>query len=95
MCHLAGIENIIVVLNNMDSNADYDFQDRFVECKNEIERRFDQIGYKTKKIAFIPIRAHKGDNIINKSDAECFKWYKGWTVKEKRYIIMDIQYLMH
>merc|ERR1719334_2431517 len=46
-----------------------------------------KIGYKTKKIPFIPMSGFLGANLTGKGDELVKKempWYKGWTVKVKK-----------
>merc|ERR1711902_432414 len=50
--------------------------------KGEVEKMLTKIGYKTKKIPFIPMSGFKGDNLKEKS--ENMKWWKGWSVKIKK-----------
>merc|ERR1712242_82194 len=40
------------------------------------------IGFKTKKIPFVPMSGFKGDNLIEESTN--MPWYSGWTVKPKK-----------
>eukprot|EP01083_Nonionella_stella_P317692 1157952_1 len=57
-------------------------QGRFDEIKSEVDKMLTKIGYKTKKIPFIPLSGFKGDNL--KDPSENMKWYKGFTVKVKK-----------
>ena len=41
-----------------------------------------KIGYKIKKIPFVPMSGWKGDNLKDKSTN--MPWYKGWSVKVKK-----------
>lgn len=46
---------------------------RFNDIKNEVGNYLSEIGYKLKKIQFVPISALQGDNLIEKSDN--MHWY--------------------
>ena len=48
---------------------------RYDEIKTEVSRYLGRVGYKCKKIPFIPISGWLGDNLIEKSDK--MNWYKG------------------
>merc|ERR1719334_613740 len=62
---------------------------RFKEIKGEVEKMLTKIGYKVKKIPFIPMSGFLGVNLTDKGNAirdEKMKWYKGWncTIKKKK-----------
>jgi len=80
LCHLIGIEQLIVGVNKMDS-AEFK-QDRFEEIKSEVEKMLTKIGYKTKKIPFVPMSGYKGDNLTKKS--ENMPWWKGFSVQMEK-----------
>ena len=82
ICHILGIEQVIVCINKMDDKSVNWSQDRFNEIKMEVDKWLTKIGYKTKKIPFIPISAFKGDNLKDKSLN--MPWWKGFQVKIKR-----------
>jgi sulfate adenylyltransferase large subunit len=73
---LLGIDQIIVVLNKMDS-VDYQ-EEIFKKVKKEAEEFLGLIKINT--VYYIPISALIGDNIVKKS--EKMNWYKGPTVLE-------------
>merc|ERR1719183_967012 len=52
-------------------------ESRFNEIKDEFVKMLQMIGYKPKKIPFIPYSGFNGDNLVQKSDKA--PWYKGWT----------------
>jgi len=83
LCHLLGIEQLIVGVNKMDDKTVNWSQERFAEIKSEVEKMLTKIGYKTKKIPFIPMSGWRGDNL--KAKSENMPWYKGWevTLKDK------------
>jgi elongation factor 1-alpha len=82
LCHLLGIEQLIVGINKMDAESVKYDEKRYLEIKTEVEKMLTKIGYKTKKIPFIPLSGWKGDNLVKIS--ENMKWYKGWTAKIKK-----------
>merc|ERR1719454_635032 len=71
---------MIVCVNKMDSPAVKYSEERFNEIKAEVSSYLAEVGYKIKKVQFIPISGWHGDNMIEKSDN--MKWYKGKTLYE-------------
>jgi len=82
LCHLLGIEQLIVGVNKMDDTSVEFKQDRFEEIKSEVEKMLTKIGYKTKKIPFIPMSGFKGDNLTKKS--ENMPWWKGFSIQMEK-----------
>jgi len=82
LCHLLGIEQLIVGVNKMDEQSVKWSKDRYDEIKSEVEKMLTKIGYKTKKIPFIPMSGWLGDNLKVKSTN--MDWYKGFKVKVKK-----------
>jgi len=82
LCHLLGIEQVIVGINKMDDKSVNWSQDRYKEIKGEVDKMLTKIGYKTKKIPFIPMSGFKGDNLAEASTN--MPWYKGFEVKVKK-----------
>jgi elongation factor 1-alpha len=75
LLYLLGVEQLLVGVNKMDS-CNWD-ESRFNEIKDEFVKMLQMIGYKPKKIPFIPYSGFNGDNLVQKSDKA--PWYKGWT----------------
>merc|ERR1719433_1836355 len=87
LCHLLGIEQLIVGVNKMDEKSCNWSKDRFEEIKGEVEKMLTKIGYKTKKIPFIPMSGFLGVNLTDKGNSirdEEMPWYKGWKVSIKK-----------
>jgi len=82
LCHLLGIEQVIVGINKMDDKSVNWSQDRYKEIKGEVDKMLTKIGYKTKKIPFIPMSGFNGDNLNEPS--KNMAWYKGFEVKVKK-----------
>lgn len=82
LCHLLGIEQLIVGINKMDDTSVGWAEERFNEIKTEVEKMLTKIGYKTKKIPFIPMSGWKGDNLNAKSAN--MAWWKGFSVPLKK-----------
>lgn len=74
LLYLLGVEQIIVGINKMDA-CNWS-QDRFEEIKAEFVKMLQMIGFKPKKVPFIPYSGFNGDNLVEKSDKA--PWYKGW-----------------
>eukprot|EP01083_Nonionella_stella_P021184 58745_1 len=89
LCFVLGVEQLVVAFNKMDVlQREYDevgCHERFIECKAKVTKILKKIGYKTKKIAFIPISAWHGENIWSIcTDKPYFKWYQGFNVKQNK-----------
>merc|ERR1712233_144195 len=50
LCHLLGIEQLIVGINKMDDKSVNWSEDRYNEIKGEVDKMLTKIGYKTKKM---------------------------------------------
>merc|ERR1712194_389228 len=72
---LLGVDQLIVGVNKMDS-CGWD-ESRFNEIKEEFQKMLQMIGFKVKKIPFIPYSGFNGDNLVDKTDKA--PWYKGWS----------------
>lgn len=89
LCHLLGIEQLIVGVNKMDEKSCNWSEERFEEIKSEVEKMLTKIGYKTKKIPFIPMSGFLGVNLTDKGNElrdKHMPWYKGWkcTIKKNK-----------
>jgi len=82
LCHLLGIEQVICGINKMDDKSVNWSEDRYKEIKGEVDKMLTKIGYKTKKIPFIPMSGFNGDNLNEPS--KNMPWYKGFEVKIKK-----------
>jgi elongation factor 1-alpha len=91
LLYLLGVEQIIVGVNKMDS-CNWS-EDRFNEIKDEFVKMLQMIGFKPKKVPFIPYSGFNGDNLVEKSDKA--PWYKGWQANKspkevvKGYTLLD------
>ncbi|CAB9504854.1 Elongation factor 1-alpha (Fragment) [Seminavis robusta] len=74
LLYLLGVEQIIVGVNKMDS-CNWS-EERFEEIKAEFVKMLQLIGYKPKKVPFIPYSGYNDDNLVTKTDKA--PWYKGW-----------------
>jgi elongation factor 1-alpha len=70
-----GVKQMIVCINKMDDKSVKYAKSRYDEIVAEISQFLKKVGYKPKKIPFVPISGWVGDNIITKSDN--MPWYKG------------------
>lgn len=73
-----GIENMIVLVNKMDTTVPPYSEDRFNEIKTEVLLHLKRINYQPQNIIFIPISAWFGDNLIESSDN--MLWFKSCSV---------------
>jgi len=75
LLYLLGVDQLIVGVNKMDACGWS--EDRFNEIKDEFVKTLQMIGYKPKKVPFIPYSGFGGDNLVTKTDKA--PWYKGWS----------------
>lgn len=73
---LFGIKNVIVAVNKMDL-VNYDYQ-IFDEIRKIYLEKTNSLDFED--VAFVPINARRGDNIVKKSEA--IGWYRGKTLIE-------------
>uniref|UniRef100_A0A7S1Y8V5 Tr-type G domain-containing protein n=1 Tax=Grammatophora oceanica TaxID=210454 RepID=A0A7S1Y8V5_9STRA len=79
LLYLLGVEQIIVGINKMDA-CNWS-EERFNEIKDEFAKMLQVIGFKPKKVPFIPYSGFNGDNLTEKTDKA--PWYKGWEANLK------------
>jgi len=75
-----GVKQMIVGVNKMDDKSVMYSKDRFDEIVTELSGYLAKVGYKPKKLKFVPISGWAGDNMIEKSTNTT--WYKGPTLLE-------------
>lgn len=75
LAYTLGIQQIIVAVNKMDDKTTMYAEARFNEIVTEVSSYLAKVGFKPKKIKFVPISGWAGDNMIDKSTN--MPWYKG------------------
>jgi elongation factor 1-alpha len=70
-----GVKQMIVAANKMDDKSVMYSEARFKEITTEISSYLAKVGYKPKKVKFVPISGWAGDNMVDKSTN--MPWYKG------------------
>ncbi|MGL4271300.1 MAG: sulfate adenylyltransferase subunit CysN, partial [Pseudomonas paracarnis] len=75
---LLGIKHIVVAINKMDING-FD-QSVFESIKADYLKFAEGIAFKPSTLAFVPMSALKGDNVVNKSERS--PWYTGQSLME-------------
>ena len=75
---LLGIKHIVVAVNKMDING-FD-QSVFEQIKADYLKFAEGIAFKPSTMAFVPMSALKGDNVVNKSERS--PWYTGQSLME-------------
>jgi len=75
LAYTLGVKQMIVCINKMDDKSVKYGKARYEEIKEEFSKYLAKVGYKPKKIPFIPISGWQGDNMIEKSSK--MDWYKG------------------
>ena len=75
-----GVSQLAVAINKMDDETTNYSEERYNECKKEMESLLKVVGYDTSKMQFVPVSGWQGDNLVKKSDKT--PWYKGPTLLE-------------
>jgi elongation factor 1-alpha len=75
-----GVKQMIVGVNKMDDKSVMYSKARFDEIIAELSIYLAKVGYKPKKLKFVPISGWSGDNMIDRSTNT--PWYKGPTLLE-------------
>lgn len=75
-----GVNQIVVGINKMDDATVNWSQQRYEECKQQLEHLLKTVGFDVSKIKFIPISAWTGENLDK--HGENMAWYKGSTLLE-------------
>ncbi|HYW00327.1 MAG TPA: translation elongation factor EF-1 subunit alpha [Candidatus Acidoferrum sp.] len=75
-----GVAQLAVAVNKMDDETTNYSEERYNECKKEMESLLKVVGYDTSKVQFVPVSGWQGDNLVKKSDKT--PWYKGPTLLE-------------
>jgi len=70
-----GVRQMIVLINKMDDKSVKYSKDRYQEICSEMKKFLKTVGFKPKKIPFIPISGWVGDNMLEPS--KNMPWYKG------------------
>jgi len=73
-----GVKQMVVAINKMDDQTVKYEEERYKECKKELEGLLKTVGYDVSKISFIPTSGWKGDNLTKRSSNT--PWYKGPTI---------------
>ncbi len=75
-----GVNQLAVAVNKMDDASVNYSEDRYKECRKEMEALLKVVGYDTSKIQFVPVSGWLGDNLVKASPK--MAWYKGPTLLE-------------
>jgi len=70
-----GVKQMIVGVNKMDDKSVMYSKARFDEIVSEVSSYLANVGYKPKKVKFVPISGWSGDNMVDRSANT--PWYKG------------------
>ncbi|MEM4311688.1 MAG: translation elongation factor EF-1 subunit alpha [Nitrososphaerales archaeon] len=75
-----GVNQICVCVNKMDDITVNWSEERYKECRVQLEKLLRSVGYDISKVDFIPTSGWLGDNLIKRS--KNMPWYKGPTLLE-------------
>jgi len=75
LAYTLGVKQMICLINKMDDKSVKYSKERFKEIEGEMKKFLKTVGYKPKKIPFIPISGWVGDNMLEPS--KNMPWYKG------------------
>jgi elongation factor 1-alpha len=80
LAYTLGVKQMIVCINKMDDKSVKYDKKRYDEIKQEVKKFLKSVGFKPKKIPFVPISGWVGDNMLDRS--KNMPWYKGKTLLE-------------
>jgi len=75
LAYTLGVKQMICLINKMDDKSVKYSKARYDEIQGEMKKFLKTVGYKPKKIPFIPISGWVGDNMLEPS--KNMPWYKG------------------
>jgi len=75
LAYTLGVKQMICLVNKMDDKSVKYSKSRFQEIQQEMKKFLKTVGYKPKKIPFIPISGWVGDNMLEPS--KNMTWFKG------------------
>lgn len=75
-----GVSQLAVFLNKFDDTLVNYSEERYKECRPQVEDLLKTVGYDIKKIHFIPGSGWTGENLAKRSDK--MAWYKGLILTE-------------
>jgi len=75
LAYTLGVKQMICLVNKMDDKSVKYSKERFKEIEGEMKKFLKTVGYRPKKIPFIPISGWVGDNMLEPS--KNMPWYKG------------------
>ncbi|MEM3440085.1 MAG: translation elongation factor EF-1 subunit alpha [Candidatus Bathyarchaeia archaeon] len=73
-----GVGQLVVAINKIDDPSVNYSQERYEECKKELQGLLKVVGYDVSKINFVPTSGWVGDNLVEPSPKT--PWYKGPTL---------------
>ncbi|XP_078609292.1 elongation factor 1-alpha-like [Branchiostoma floridae x Branchiostoma japonicum] len=79
LAHIMGFKQLIVGINKMDSTEPPYSEARFNEIQQELSACIKKVGYDPGTVAFVPVSARHGDNMVEPSGN--MPWYKGWSIE--------------
>ncbi|XP_078608201.1 elongation factor 1-alpha 1-like [Branchiostoma floridae x Branchiostoma japonicum] len=79
LAHIMGFKQLIVAINKMDSTEPPYSEARFNEIQQELSACIKKVGYDPGTVAFVPVSAQHGDNMVEPSGN--MPWYKGWSIE--------------
>jgi len=79
LCRTFGVNQIIIAVNKMDV-VNFD-QAKFNKVKEDVSALLKTVGFNPANVAFIPISAFQGENVVKKSAK--MPWYTGPTLVEQ------------
>ncbi len=75
-----GVGQLVIAITKIDDATVNFGQERYEECKKELESLLKVVGYDTSKLHFVPVSGWTGDNLVKRSEKT--PWYKGPTLYE-------------
>lgn len=76
-----GVQQLVVAVNKLD--AVRWAQSRFEAIREQLQPFLTQTGFQPAKVAYIPVGAMSGENLVSRSDEILKSWYEGPTLVEQ------------
>jgi len=93
LLHIIGVQQVIVLVNKMDQTSPMPYSNnRYVEVCKKVQDVLGKIGFRPKKIPFIPVSGLKGDNLVDKS--ENMPWWRPFEVNPRKNVIVKVTTLL-
>ncbi len=79
LAYALGLKRMIVAINKMDADDVSYSENHFKRIQSHVSNYLQKIGYRLEHVAFVPISAWNGDNLVVVSNK--MPWFNGWIIE--------------